>query len=124
MPVTFSFRWNWDYQNQKTLPFDYAAARKLLKAAILTIGGSGGFKQEIDTGVARVIAAPHKTPGGDSRMHMTVHCKTLMATYHVYISKNGNCTEVSQEPVSGMKLNPGNVKDDFGAPKIANSAAL
>lgn len=128
MPLKFAFKWNWDYDKNAVQlfdgkAFDHAAARKLLKAAIADFRGSG-LKTEIDTGQARVIKGPHKTQGGDTRFHMTVHCKNMRAIYHVYMSKNGNFSGIDQEPVSGTNPKTGHVNDDMTAPAVANSAAL
>lgn len=136
MPLTFAFKWNFDYKSQKLhqvdgKDFTCAHARALLKSAIFQMDpegkasfpGTGALKDEIDNGTARVISGPHKTSGGDSRQHVTIHCARGHVTYHVYISKKGNCSGISQEAASTSKK-PGHVNDDRKAPVIANSAAL
>jgi hypothetical protein len=129
MSVTFAYRWNWDYDKGADLKvngkaFGYADARALLKLAVNDPVKGVGLKGEVDNGLARVVRAPHKTDGGDTRLHMSVHCKIKCMIYHIYISKNGNYSGLEQEPVSGMKPKTGHVNDDYGAPAIANSAAL
>lgn len=129
MALTFAFKWNWDYQKDaiqlfEKKPFDYTAARNLLKSAIADDIRGCGLKNEIDTGAARVVKGPHKTPGGDTRFHMSVHCKTMRSIYHVYMSKNGNYSGMGQEPVSGTDPKTGHVKDDRAAPSVPNCASL
>lgn len=113
----FAFLWNRDYQN-----FTYDDARALLRAAVRDLSGTA-LKREIDTGTARVIAAPHRTIGGDKRLHMTVHCALQRRTYHVYISKNGNFSGLDHEPQNSNKT-PGHVNNDWNAPEIENSSEL
>ena len=126
--LTFAFKWNWDYEKNKVQQFDnkdfsYAEARKLLKSAVADFKGQG-LKGEIDGGTARVVKGPHKTPSGDTRFHMSVHCKNMRVIYHVYMSKQGNFSGIDQEPVSGMTPKIGHVNDDRAAPAIQNSASL
>jgi len=117
MSVTFAYKWNLNNQD-----FTYQDARDLLRNAIVHPKGSA-LKTEIDEGTARVIMGPHKTPWGDKRLHVTVHCVKMMTTFHLYVSKQGNLTDIDREPQSPMKK-PGHVNDDFRAPAIPNSAAL
>ncbi|WP_310497777.1 hypothetical protein [Sandarakinorhabdus sp.] len=136
MPLTFALKWNFDYKSQKLhqvggKDFTAAHAIALLRVALFQknsegkpfFNGTGALKDEIDSGTARVISGPHKTSGGDTRQHITVHCARGHVTYHVYISKNGNCSGVSQEAANPTKK-PGHVNDDWNAPVIADSAAL
>lgn len=39
-----------------------------------------GLAKDINEGLARVISAPHRTTGGDTRRHLTVHCRDLRRT--------------------------------------------
>jgi hypothetical protein len=127
--LKFAFKWNWDYQKDAiqlfdNKPFEYTAARNLLKAAVADAIKGCGLKLEIDTGVARVVKGPHKTPGGDTRFHMSVHCVNMRVIYHVYMSKNGNYSGMNQEPVSGMNPKTGHVMDDRSAPTVPDCASL
>lgn len=114
----FAYLWNRDDGN-----FTYDDARALLRAAVRDRLNGTALKQEIDSGTARVIAAPHRTYGGDRRLHMTVHCKLLRRTYHVYISGKGNFSGLDHEPQNSNKT-PGHVNNDWNAPEIENSSEL
>jgi hypothetical protein len=119
MSLTFAYRWNRD-----DLAFDYQSARDLLRAAMdAQFSPARALGGEIDSGTARVISAPHRTIGGDSRRHMTVHCQTMRSTWHVYISKKGNYSGCDHEPATAGKK-PGHALDDYHAPLIPNLAAL
>ena len=118
MSVTFAFKWNRDDEN-----FTYQDARRLLRSAIVHPNGES-LKIEIDDGIARVIAGPHRTKGGDNRRHVTVHCARMMSTFHLYISKQGNLSGIDREPQSAMKKRPGHALDDRDAPLILDSTSL
>lgn len=123
MTLKFAFKWNWDYDKKKWMDFTPDDALKLLYFACQTQGASGLVK-EINEGLARVISAPHRTVGGDTRRHMTVHCRTLRRTYHVYISRNDNFSGLDYEAVSGTNPKTGHVNDDWHAPVIESTNDL
>jgi hypothetical protein len=118
MSLTFAYKWNQDNES-----FTYQDARALLRSAIVHPNGES-LKIEIDEGIALVIAGPHRTRGGDTRRHVTVHCASMWSTFHLYISKQGNLSGINREPQSSMKTKPGHVFDDRNAPFIPDSNAL
>ena len=123
MTMKFAYRWNWDYDKKDWMDFTADEACRLVYFACQNNGGAGLVK-EINEGLARVISAPHRTQGGDTRRHLTVHCRDLRRTYHVYISKNDNFSGLDYEPVSGTNPKTGHVNDDWHAPVIASVADL
>ncbi|MEZ5799040.1 MAG: hypothetical protein R3D63_17125 [Paracoccaceae bacterium] len=126
MSLKFAFKWDLDRETGQTIqvngaPFGFAQARTVIKNALALTGGTG-LRQWIDQHEARVINGPHRS--ADGRMHMTVLCRNAQggeACFHVYVSRQGNASGVSQEPTVRIK---GHALDDRNAPAIANSAAL
>jgi hypothetical protein len=123
MTMKFAYRWNWDYDKKDWMAFDTDDARQLVYFATKDNGGAG-LVNEIDNGLARVISAPHRTSGGDTRRHLTVHCRDLRRTYHIYISRNDNFSGMDYEAVSGINPKTGHVNDDRKAPVINDMTEL
>src|SRR5262249_28074818 len=128
MTLKFAKKWNWDYDRDETMQFNgadfgYVQAREILKQAVAHFQG-GGLKAAIDSDEARVVRGPHRTEGGDKRMHMSVHCKTMRVIYHIYVSPNGTVSALDQENISGVSPKTGHVDDDPNAPAIANVSQL
>ena len=125
MALHFAFKWNFADDS-----VTYEEVARLVKQA-LTALGAGALKGEIDNGLARVIAGPHKTTPGSSTStsrhnHITVHCKLARVTYHLNVNwRSGGWTlgKVDSEYASSKK-DPGHPNDDYNAPTYANSAAL
>jgi hypothetical protein len=131
MTLKFARYWNRDYDSNDSeaiikfngTVFRYPEARAILRQAVSHQNGAG-LRTVIDQHEARVVRGPHKTPTGDTRLHMSVHCPMMNAIYHVYVSPKGNVSGVEQENVSGVSPKTGHVQDDRDAPTIANVAEL